>query len=350
MQNSGGPYRPPPRNAGQDIGPLMRRLPRHPRSNVLMPAVRLDMLTVRDGWLVIGDGVDGLILNREQRIVRQPAKFSVPDRTGAGVTELDLPLSDTRFDQVFIGVDADWTNWFHWLCFALFRSAFAAELLRDDCPIVLPDYPAVDASPRLRFSHAAWGQSLAAAGLLGRATFLPPGIYKAGVIRFLWTQPNEPTSLTLLPAFHGVFARMRRGLRYRPELPRRLLVSRTTATDPRIAVQEWETLIKLASAHGFQPITFEALDFRTQAEAMFNADAVIGVHGAGLTNIMFGRRDLRVMELNLPLDGSELLRPWFYLLAHARRQPYGFLNQAAGDLNQERLAAAIDSLVHGLSR
>ena len=78
-----------------------------------------------------------------------------------------------------------------------------------------------------------------------------------------------------------------------------------------------------------------------QAEALFNAECVIGVHGAGMANILFGRRALRVMELNLRLDGETLPRPWFYLLAHARGQRYMMLDRDAGDLSEERLSVAI---------
>jgi capsular polysaccharide biosynthesis protein len=67
---------------------------------------------------------------------------------------------------------------------------------------------------------------------------------------------------------------------------------------------------------------FEAMDFHSQVAAMFNAEAVIGVRGAGLTNLLFGRGSLRVLEINRSINRGSLPRPWFYVVAMARRQRY----------------------------
>jgi hypothetical protein len=40
----------------------------------------------------------------------------------------------------FIGLDGAWSNYLHWLCFAIAKSHIAARILRSDCAIVLPDY------------------------------------------------------------------------------------------------------------------------------------------------------------------------------------------------------------------
>jgi hypothetical protein len=58
-----------------------------------------------------------------------------------------------------------------------------------------------------------------------------------------------------------------------------------------------------------------------------------------------GRDRLRMLELNLRLDGESLPRPWFYLLAHARRQNYMMLDCDAGDLSRERLDTSIATLL-----
>jgi capsular polysaccharide biosynthesis protein len=89
------------------------------------------------------------------------------------------------------------------------------------------------------------------------------------------------------------------------------------------------------------------MNFSEQTQAVFNADAVLGVHGAGMANILFGHEDLKVLEINRPLDGGGLLRPWFYLLAHARRIRYRFLNSAAGDVTEQRIADALETLERG---
>lgn len=310
----------------------------------IVPAVKLELITVRDGWFAVGNGLDGVILTSDRRMVTPAAMFSDPGRAGQGEAEIDLPDGNAPFDEVFVGFDASWTNWYHWLCFALPRSALAAQVLRPASRIVLPDYPSRAGSTDIRFGETTWRQSLDVFALRDRVALLPPGLYRANAIRFFWTVPAEPTDLTLLHAFHAVFAAARSGLRRSPASPRRVLVSRESGPNWRITPEETAVLNRIAERHGFHKLTFEHMDFHQQMQAMFDADAVIGVHGAGLANLLFARRETKVLEINQPLDGGHSVRPWFYLLAHARRMPYRFLNTAAGDLTEERIASALESL------
>jgi hypothetical protein len=345
LQPSKGAFRPPhAAYQAQDLSSLASRLPRfqvRAGSQPLMPAVRLDMITIRNGWFAIGDRLDGLVLTGDRKAVHETAMFTrLPDRAELQ-QPIDLPQSEIALDDVFLGIDGGWVNWYHWLCFALGRSAIAAGFLGNHTQIAFPEY---SARQQVGFSTASWKQSLDAFGLAGKARFLPPGLYRAGAIRFFWTRPDEPTDLTYLDAFQEVFAHVRRGLRVRPDLPRRLLLSRARAGDTRIDAAEARLVEELASRYGFTALHPHELDFHAQAEALFNAECVIGVHGSGLTNILFGPSTLRVLELNLRLDGETLPRPWFYLLAQSRRQRYMMLDRDAGDLSQARMQAAIDAL------
>ena len=233
------------------------------------------------------------------------------------LAELDAELGD-----VFIGFDAAWGNWFHFLCFALGRSALAAGLLPPACRIVLPDLMTRDAAAGkpCRLGTETWQQALDAFGMSKKQATLkmPPGIYRARRLRFFWTETAAAADLGHLAEFQRVFASVRRGLRHRPDLPRRLLVARDRAENPRLETAETDMLHRVAAEHGFVPVHFETMDFRDQAEAMFNAEAVIGVHGAGLANLLFGRNSLRVLEINRSIGRDTLPRPWFYLMATAR--------------------------------
>jgi capsular polysaccharide biosynthesis protein len=197
----------------------------------------------------------------------------------------------------------------------------------------------------VEFTEAVWAQSLEAFGLVGRTQFLTRGLHRARSIRLFWTTPDEPTNLTYLDAFHDVFKRIRLRLRFQPGLPRRLLLARGRSGNLRITAAETALVEQVTARHGFVPLHLETLNFFGQAEALFNADCVVAVHGAGMANILFGRNKLRVLELNLRLDGETLLRPWFYLLAYAQRQKYMMLDRDTGDLSPERLDAAIETLL-----
>lgn len=342
-----GAYRRPvPAYPEQDLSPVMRRIPqwRAQDGTPVVPGVRLEMITVRDGWFAIGDGLDGVVITRDRKMVSEVAMFSDPGRVvQEGEVRIDLPESNRRFGSVFIGFDAAWMNWYHWLCFALARSALAAPVLPADCPVVFPDYAARVGSPHLRYSETTWRQSIEAFGLANRVTLLPPGLYRAEAIRFVWTVPYEPTDVTLLHAFHALFASVAGRQARDGSLPSRILVSREGG-DERITSDETLRLNEAAGWFGFTKLRLQELDFAAQVAAFAGAEAVLGIHGAGLANILFGRQGLKVLEVNRPLDGGSLVRPWFYLLAHGRRMPYAFLNAAAGDVTEGRISAALWAL------
>ena len=341
LQPSKGAFRAPvAAYAGQNLSGIANRLPQFRSAagtQPLVPPVRLDLITIRNGWLAIGANLDGMVFTEDGRTVRETAMFTRSVLSGT----IELPCGGSMLDEVFVGFDGGWSNWYHWLCFALGRSALAAGFIGAETQIVLPDYTA---RPQVGFSELAWRQSLEAFGLTARVRLLPPGLHHARAIHLFWTTPHEPTNLTYVDAFQAIFARVRRRLAVRPDLPRRLLLSRGRSGNPRISVAETALVEEVTARHGFVPLRLETLDFRAQAEALFNADCVVGVHGAGMTNVVFGRELLRVLELQLKLDGESLLRPWFYLLAYARRQRYMMLDRDVGDLSRQRLDAAIDAL------
>ena len=330
LQSPSGAYRAPiAAYPTQDLSSLARRLPQvrpQTKSAPLIPPVRLDLFTLANGRFAVGDGLDGLVLSDDGGTIAETAMFT--RRTD----RIDLPCPDTVLDDVFLGFDGGWTNWYHWLCFALGRSAIAARLLGPQTRIVLPDHACRAAS---------WRQSLEAFGLAGRVRLLQPGLSRARSIRLFWTTPSEPTNLTYLGAFHELFAQNTERAATKPRF------AATPADLPQPRCQPTPPASRDGTGRGrgattwLRPVASGGVRLFGAGRGMFNAECVIGVHGAGMANILFGRRALRVMELNLRLDGETLPRPWFYLLAHARGQRYMMLDRDAGDLSEERLSMAI---------
>jgi hypothetical protein len=257
LQPSKGSFEVPLRAyPGQNLSSIATRLPRF-RAGIsarpLVPPVQLDLITLYDGWVAIGGDLDGLILDKDGRVVRETAMFTrwAPQQT------IDLPLNEAGVDDVFVGFDGGWANWYHWICFALGRSAIAAGVLDTATRIVLPAY----ASRRhVAFGEAAWAQSLEAFDLARRAHFLPRGLHRARSIRLFLTTPDEPTNLTYLDVFQDAFKRVRRGLRLRPDLPRRLLLSRGRSGSLRISATETALVERVTARHGFVPLPSLTLD------------------------------------------------------------------------------------------
>jgi len=75
---------------------------------------------------------------------------------------------------------------------------------------------------------------------------------------------------------------------------KRVFVSRKLART-RCAINESEA-IDIASAFGFEAVCLEELDFCSQVVMFLQAEAVIGLHGAGLTHLIFLQAGSHVVE------------------------------------------------------
>jgi hypothetical protein len=305
---------------------------------ILSPA-RLDMFTIQNGFFAAVPDHFGMVFTPGGEGIREACLFSAPSRQR--ITSVRIgEISDIVFDEVFISFDGGWTNWFHWICFALAKSAVAAEVVSPACRIVLPDWTPHSATS---FSRAAWQQSLSAFGLADRVTLLPAGIYRARKLHLLWTDTERASDIIPFDRFAGVFQRLQHRLHVVSQTPKRIIVARDR--DPRLNQAEQALLHDVAQAHGFALMRFETMDFAAQAGSLLNADLALGAHGAGLVNILFGREQLGVLEINRNLDGpGGAPRPWFYMLANSRRQRYMTLDADLGELTKQYLDAAIEVL------
>jgi hypothetical protein len=335
----------------QDLAPLVRNatsrgdLPAAGAEVVMLTPSRLDLFTIRNGFFSVGSGCDGMVFTAAGEGIREACLFSAPARER--ITSLRIgAVSDTVIDEVFLSFDAGYFNWFHWVCFALAKSAIAAERLSDACQIVFPNCPPTIASG---FNQVAWQQSLSEFGLADRVTLLPPGIYRARTIRLLWTDTVRACDIIPFGCFARVFRRLQGRFRPDPDAPKRILVARDRSGNPRLEPAEQALLHDVAKAHGFVATYFETMDFAAQASSLFNAELALGVHGAGLVNVLFGREQLGLLEINRRLDGPAAnLRPWFYMLANSRGQRYMTLDRDMGELTKPCLDAAIEALTAGL--
>lgn len=94
-----------------------------------------------------------------------------------------------------------------------------------------------------------------------------------------------------------------------PLLPRRIYISRRAARWRRV-INEAEVLAALRP-WGFVSVQLETLSLAEQIALMQGAEAVIGIHGAGLTNLAFCQPGATVIEI-LPRNA---VLPYFWIIA-----------------------------------
>lgn len=95
----------------------------------------------------------------------------------------------------------------------------------------------------------------------------------------------------------------------------RIFISRRNATSRRILNED--DVLELLTAHGYRTVFFEDLSIPEQACIMANADEVIAVHGAGLTNLSFCKPGTKVLELF-----SEYVVPCYWSLSNIANLHY----------------------------
>jgi hypothetical protein len=78
--------------------------------------------------------------------------------------------------------------------------------------------------------------------------------------------------------------------------PRRILVSREGSLFRRC--ENEAAIADIAVRHGFKPVRLEDLTFDAQVDLFSGAEIVMGVHGAGFTNMLFAPAGALLIELH----------------------------------------------------
>ncbi|WP_173582948.1 glycosyltransferase family 61 protein [Acetobacter musti] len=302
--------------------------------SVKMPAVTLSLFTLENARFVIDPDAYGMILDADSRIVFEPSCFSSTDLLSGTAKHLpDMPVRD-ELDEVFIGFDAAWTHYYHWLLYGISKTSIADSILPKSVDLVIPDFSVIDPdTQRPSFTSETFEASLDLAGLKNRVRRTGNGIWRAKKLHFLWHAPQMPELYVSFARPCRVFDGM--DIQYRPDLPKRFYITREGSSDPRITPEEQAEIERVLKDEELEKVFPEKLDFETQAALFRQAEFIMAPHGAGLANLIFAKPGTMVLELNRQIDQPHL-RNCFYLVALQRQLYYSFL-----DLSTEKLTAPL---------
>ena len=339
---------PRPAFEGQNLGGLIGGLPSASltmrEGSLFAPATSLDLYTIENGIFFVGHQLDGTILTEDGRPVHQTAAFRGLKAAGeAAETVLHLP-EPYLLDEAFVGFDGAWRNYFHWMCFGLTKSFLAARHLDPAVVIAVPDYAEARRTAAISYSQATWEQSLEFSGLATRVTPLPAGVYRVRKLHFFWTTPRKPTDILYLDAFKSVFDVMAEHALPPAKEFESIYLARARNVSSRLAPGPGEILSRVLERRGFRTVSFEGADLQQQVSIFTHARRVVSPHGAGLSNTLFHRGGLRMLEINKPLDGGDTFRPWFFVTAAIRNHPYVTLDSAMQDFSEAHVECAIAAL------
>jgi glycosyl transferase family 61 len=119
-----------------------------------------------------------------------------------------------------------------------------------------------------------------------------------------------------------------------PSSPKRLYIERGEAPSRRI-LNETE-VIALLRSYGFTAARMDGRSVAEQAKLFWNAETVVGVHGAALTNLLFAKPGTKLIEI-FPYEAHE---PGMFTVAtHGRLQYYHLRGEALDPKRESRQLA-----------
>jgi capsular polysaccharide biosynthesis protein len=109
--------------------------------------------------------------------------------------------------------------------------------------------------------------------------------------------------------------------------PSKKIFIKRRGQDKRKILNEPE-VIHLFNKYGFEIIDFESLSFNEQRQTLAHTKVLAGVHGAGLTNMLFMPSGSYVLELTSQINGEHY---YYYSLSNALRHNYYYQACPADD-------------------
>ncbi len=219
--------------------------------------------------------------------------FVIQPGNGAALVRDDLPRERVDQPVEFLGGTG---NYYHWMLDTLPRLAAIGD--HDDRPLLVNR----DLSG---FHH----RTLELMGVHPDRLMAPsraPVLTRFARLRIsgLVSRPRRPDGQmdwmipsVSAPAARWVRDRLMAGMgRADHRGPRRILISREGSLFRRC--ENEAAIAAIAARHGFVPVRLEDLTFDAQADLFSGAEIVLGVHGAGFTNMLFAPPGALLIELH----------------------------------------------------
>lgn len=222
-----------------------------------------------------------------------------------------------------------YTNYYHWFAEWLPRIVLALEEGLPAQSILLPPLVNQWAEDSLRLLGINPGRlpEDGDAWRVGRLTFVGESVHHG-------------------PAHRAVMQRLSARM-ILPDGQKKIWISRRDAQHRRL-LQEADIEAWLAG-RGWEIVQMERLDLETQLKVMAGARALAGVHGAGLTNMLFVQRPIAVLEIGL----NERPSPEYYHLASCLGHSYWYVSaRSAGrhrSLLHDDIIAPVDEVKKAVS-
>ncbi|RAJ11091.1 uncharacterized protein DUF563 [Chitinophaga skermanii] len=198
----------------------------------------------------------------------------------------------------------EWSaEYYHWFADALPRILAATAIVGNSCPVLLPAYYA-------------------------ERTYIPSSLAFLGLQAIYYNKGKQlqvkelilPSHTAPVGESHPHYMKLLREqfIQHKPTGQRKIYISREKAQKRKISnEQAVQTLVK---QYGYEVHVMEDYSLTQQIEILSSANSVIGLHGAGLTNMLFMPAGSKVLEIRN--EGDNKLNCFYYLASNLQHQYY----------------------------
>lgn len=293
---------------------------------------------IHDAILVIEPGLDGIIINDRNELLDIQSRFIIKNNAGSNLFSGDtINISHDVtpkkiLKNVFIGFDTGWHNYYHWIILTLPRIKMAQGIFSNyknnfEIEYVVPDYNGHQNVKRPpAFSGATYRESINLFDMPEKITQLECGFYKIDTAYLLKPTCQKEFDSVYSNNIINILNSLNADAvtRKKSDFPQKIYISRGDSIKRNIDSYD-HNISKILCKNGFTSLNFSKIQFHDQIKLMKNADTVASIHGSGLTNIIFMKKESKVIEFSNTIGMEKEVRPHFYNLARIRGINYGFV-------------------------
>ncbi len=307
----------------------------HPRINIELDRVHNEMFLARIPRARIL-GPTGVVITPDGQIVEEStwgSKWLDHDRA---VTAWKLPRCEERHGIFYTICSYSYEGYYHWMSEVLPR-LMARDELTIDTTIIVPA------------NLSRWqSESLSLLGITSDQTISLDKEYLDLDILYFPSYVGEPGN-PHVRAIEWLREKLLPDAAAQAKTRRRVYITRRLAARRRVVNED--ELAPILSNHGFEMIEAENLSVKEQIDLFSQAEAVVSLHGAGLTNTIFAASGCKVLEIFDP----DHVFVHYYALADVMKHDYWYLigepagaTAAHGATGHQDLRVSVDDFARSL--
>ncbi|MDI2091754.1 glycosyltransferase 61 family protein [Commensalibacter oyaizuii] len=296
--------------------------------------------TLENVFLVVKDGIDGVIITDDLHVITESTYFCEE-----ALASQELPsLQNVEFlDEIFISFDSQWMAYDHWMGYTLSKAYLASLYVPEHIKIAVPEYRDITSTPH-PISKKLYEETIDKVGIKSRILPLKDGIYKIKKLSYLWPNSYLPQAYFNFKDAQTVFSHLNKKIKYRDNLPPRFYINQDDHMEPMLQEGQQNIIKDTLKELDITPVDLSTMDFDTQISLFSQAELIVSPHRPELINILFCQNDTEILEFSRSVHMQNYIPAWPYMIASTNRIQYSFFDLDWTKITPEIIKNAINRL------